>query len=913
MALAAEACPPRIAFAAAGNLVQASPVKTMHLVSRCVRRICPTSPAVGRGVLPHAVVWKACGYCFVPADEAPSPHAIHATDVMLFYLKSELGGGVEDASSDFFEDEFLSSILVKITGEFSGVLQSLGKYGTCKLPEWHTPASVRSAILSCVSLTLQQESSREVLRIPSDPKFYKKVLKLAALPQPQGPAPAATPLDPDTCCLLQILASLCSSASDGKEVSRLSDLLLPTFISALACCETPQAGEVTRACLAAILSLGFRCAAGKSILLNSRAELAPLLSHYRGGGGVCTEVQRGQVETLFEEFDVQHAKEEAQRLQHEAEEAERLRLQMEEEQRLAEEREKQRVADMEERERKEAAQRKLEAEVQAKMEAERRASEEIERKRREKEAEALRQAQREEKERQKKEDESRRVRDKERAEREKVMAQTRDTLTRLSSVGVPLAKARLAMRECQGHDIDVMLEWIVQTSGDEIVQEQVEQVASSSSAGQIQSIQITGTGTVRNIVKAPVAQPKPVNTRIAPPVEKVVMQAAEDDDDDDYEDFWVMEPDLTKNLQPIDLEVAAEGDACDTAENEQFFASAENEEDEENRQLVMNPHVQVDYRKRFEDRMDAYSKAHPLHADRKAMPPWHRELAYVLDLLDFTQNQRCHFSDMKFFLQKNLGVRGFNHLGYQNVRDYLHMAQSKGVIKLSSEAGKELVSLTRFGKRYHEKYWESSSSIKVRKPIEEAARLQRKELRKQHAAEARKRALDALLQMNAQDDEEEAVDVDELVIPDWALDADIEDEVEDARREMTPEEIERAKERAMEARIARLKRIIREMENKGKPVMKKKKPSKQPAQPAQPTISAAELAARNREGAELRQRQRREAEEANRKLQVEADRIKKRAEKKRQQEGQKFFTPGMKLAAWCIGIMLAFGCILYLG
>ena len=857
------------AAAACETLIAVSPTRTLHLIAAYVKRHTTFR-------IPPTVLAKCSAYFLLPAEEVPQMHAIHAVDILHSHIRSVQGTDVDAPTSTLF---------TKVTQSFDKVLSSLGKYGTCKLPTWHTAASVRGSILSSVAAVLLHPTQTG-LKVPSDPKFYKKLLSFAT-----------HTADPDTANVLSILQVLVT-ASDGKEVAKVADMLISHLITTLQALHADSSQGKT--CLDTILSLSAKGTSFRGIIMTHREVLSPILTE------VGSVEHKETIESLLKDFTVQAEKEELQRVQREAEEEERMRVEMEQQEADRIRREEERRIELEERKKKDEKQRKLEEEVRMKMEAEKKRREEVERKRREKEQEAIRAAQREENERRREEEESRKVREKEKQERDKIIAQTQETLTQLTSVGVNLTKAKLAMRECQGHDIDILIEWIVQTSDDATTAEQQLQMASSTA--RVESIQVSGSGAVKTVMKAAqTAQSSTAGTTIAPPISSFEMLET---DGDDYQDFWAIDVDLSKNLQPVELEEEDEVEACDAAENAQFFASNDNEEEEEQRHIAINPHMQEDYKKKFLERMEQHEKAHPKHNIRRQMPPWHARLAHALDVLDFEGNQRCHFSDVKMFIQKDLGIRGFHHLGFKNAREYLDNVQEKGVLKITSEGGKELVYLTRFGKRYHEKYWHASSSVKVRKPIEEAARAERRELRKSHSAAARRRALEALLQINAGDDGEE-VDPDELEIPDWVLDAEIEDETV-KKKEMTPEEIERAKERGEAARIQRLKRIIREMESKGKPVVKRQKP-KQTQQNVQPTISAAEVAKQNRVAAEQRVQLRRTAEKEARQREADAEKAKKRANQKRAKEAEVFFTPHRQLLAFCICVVLFFAVLTITG
>eukprot|EP00754_Rhynchopus_humris_P016769 Rhum_TRINITY_DN14529_c5_g1::Rhum_TRINITY_DN14529_c5_g1_i1::g.96823::m.96823 len=905
---------------AVDTLLAAAPAKMMPLFHRYYRWQEQQRSAAGAADPVHptaALLAKCCSYLLPSTEEVPQAHTIYAIDLLALWASLPASPSADTTTS--------SEVSARVAQRVAPVVTGLGKYGTCRLPEGFSPTGVRADVLRVVARALEAAGS-EAVSVPADPKFYKKLCGFLA-------APDGADVDPT----LRIVRALCAASKAGREASKVADAVLQPVIALWEGLEAAGVGGDDAASLGAlcfdvVADLSGRVAAGRATAMAHRAVLRPLLA-------ASAAASDARAAALLEAFAAEDVAEAAAREAAEAEAREAARVRQAEEEREAAAAEARRAEMAARQQEQEARQRALEEEVREKLEAERRAREAEERARREKEAELTRQAQREERARRQKEEAAGREREKLRVEAEKVVMEARDTVARLTAVGVPLARARMAIEECHGHDEDTLLEWVVQTRGDPEVEARLREIQAEKE--QLSTIQITGSGKVKRIERVPAAKPAGAKPRVAP---KAVMKVAGggeaegglveggDEDDDGYQDFWVTDVDLTKNLHATVEEATPESDdegcdvepegLCDDAGNETTFVLRQHEEDEEAAQERENPGFQEDFRLKFQSRMEKHEAAHPKSAARRAMPPWHRQLAYALDLLDMEANRPVHVSDAKFFLQKDLGIRGtHHHSGHASVRAYLESAAEAGVLRLSKRDGQDLVSLTRFGKRYHERYWDEATSVRLRKPVEDALRAERKENRKRQAAEARRRALDALLAMRVgggggggddeAEEEDEEIDPEEIEIPDWVLEEEMAaEEGLKGGGKPTPEEAERLREHAMEKRVARLEKMLKNMEAAGKPVVRRLRAGGRKAGAAAaaasgaPSLSAGEIAEKNREAAEERAAVRRREENEARQREAEATKAGKLAMQKRGKKPEVYWTPRRKFYAFCVAFTL---------
>ena len=750
----------------------------------------------------------------------------------------QLIAGVVKYFSFFRRDELgIESKVKKLIDKHQGIITGIGKYCTAKGMKSTVDDDVRSAVLSAIVYSVKL--------LPWDQKWYSldlKLLKKVIFIYEKHPV--CRPLIEELISLIAIAAS-----PTPKDSSKVSEYFMPLALNS---CD-----------IRLIILLG-QCKTGLTLLYD-----------HPDRGGIYRKLQESFVDRshsdLLDETTkvINNLLEEEKIRQAAAVEEQKKALANFDEQRRREEKEleavnRAREEDAEYHAKKQQIAEELFKEIQTKIEHQKSVVAKEENRKRTEGTQRVKAAQKEERKKRAIEVESRKLQEAERRSREYALMQEHKTLHELHSIGIPQYKARAAMLHNNNTtDCDMLIEWLVQY-GDEIVK--------NKSHPEVSGIRVTGTGAVQ-IISSPTIndkRPEPIAPMITPKEESSTAKTGDENSEDEYQDFWAVDVDVTKNIKLlVDEETQnyeiqqQEGDDDDhSSVSSESDSSSEPENDSENKKSNFHGNEKPqhsDFHRLFQLKFDALASSHPLVDTRKVFPTWHSQMAPILDLFDFNQNTRTRLSDIRYFSQQDLGFKWFSHIGngFVNIRTFLDWLQQKGLVAFKQNSKKDptavdFVVLTRFGIRYHKKYWDRTTSIAHRKPIEDERRSDIQKQREEQLASARKMALSALLKMKSDRD---APDPESFVLPDWFIEEEVQEQTD--RNRINQKDIHQLQVRAREKR---LRKLLRSQE-KSIPQQraKIKKPTAAPKAPKQPVLSAAETAAEQRRQAVERAEQRKQA------------------------------------------------------
>ncbi|KAJ9448598.1 hypothetical protein DIPPA_08339 [Diplonema papillatum] len=923
---ALECPPPAARWGVVDRLAAAAPAGVVSLVSSLVSAGSLPLPGADAEcpsrLLAHAVALVFPDGCLPKQMSAPWAHALHLAHS---FLQSD-ATRVPAARDEAFDP---------VAERYQAVLGSLPALLSAKpkaFPGGLTPAGVKTSVLLILAEAVAARGPAPAVMVqtiePTDAPAKKSVLDFP--PDSTKPAPLAADPAPDLKFFKKLAAQLhpASPQADAYAVGLLAVALCApagvpgkaadTMASALTdyLSGTPAAGD-KRTELGVLGSIVALCLGSRnaflSFLNHPRTE-AVLVPKLRGlcvfgtGGGEREGLPSEGFSTFLERFDEEKRVERELREKKEEDMRQKQWEEMKKRELEEEEARKKREVEEEKVKVKEREQAKLEAEIKAKLEKERLAIEKEEKRKKDLEREQIRLARQEEKAKDAQEEAARKEKDRARAEREKALSIETTALKELIDAGIPIGAARSAMSVCRTQDVDIVLEYFLQHDLNPPSSSILRSDQPAGQSDQAQTLTISGSGVVK-VQQQPSAHaahpsqsaPDITNTILATSVQPMSSRAKDpeveldEDEDEEYQPFWSYNVDLSKNISDL-LDPDQQADEVDSDDDPLDPATA------------LHARAATGYKQQFESRLEALEAKHPKRTLRRAMPPWHRKLVSLLDLLDYDHNTILKFFDVKYFLRKDLGIKGWTHLGFPNPRGFVAEAARLRLVKMKGAPGYEYVVLTKLGKRYHEKYWDPCTSVKVRKPAEEKVLEERRVVRKKEQAEARKSALRALLKMrerekgDGEDDDTDDEDNDDgqaSNLPDWWVEEEDEEDEAPSRRALTEEEIEAKNVQRLQRQEARLQKLMRLEEQrltqkKEKRLMRKRGPVV-PAAPKVPALTPAENAAKERAQAQERLQKKREAEEQARAKQQQAEQASKRAERRRNQVSEPWLTPDRQI------------------
>eukprot|EP01060_Flectonema_neradi_P001444 TRINITY_DN10867_c1_g1_i6.p1 TRINITY_DN10867_c1_g1~~TRINITY_DN10867_c1_g1_i6.p1 ORF type:complete len:1558 (+),score=390.10 TRINITY_DN10867_c1_g1_i6:42-4715(+) len=748
---------------------------------------------------------------------------------------------------NFFRREELGieSKIRKLVDKHPGIITGIGKFSTAKGMKSTSADDVRHSVLSAIIYSIKL-LPWGVGWYCLDQKLLKKLLFI------HEKHPVCRPLVEE---FISLLAT--SSSQTPKDISKVSEYFMPLALSI---------GD-----LRLIILMG-QCKIGLNILYDND-EKGDVYRRLQA-----SFVDRSQPDLLDETTKLindlleEQKTRQASAVEEQKRALARLDAQLHQEEEELAAVKKAREAEALYHEKKQQEAEELFNEIQKKIELQNAAVEKEENRKRSEGTQRVRAAQREERKKRTIEMESRKLQEAERRSREYSLMQEHKTLHELHSIGIPQFKARAAMLHNNNTtDCDMLIEWLVQY-GDEIVN-------NKSHPSGVAGVRVTGTGAVQ-VIKQPETN-STTSKNVIPKVNVMEVPKTEmkpciednnnnnnDDDDDDYQDFWAVDVDVTKNVKLIaneetqNYETNQPNDDDDDDDDDTSDSDSTETDEKPAGNIHGNEHSQhSDYRRLFQLKFDNLASSHPLAESRKKFPTWHAQMAPILDLFDFNQNTRTRLSDVRYFSQQDLGFKWFNHIGsgFGNLRSYLEWLQKKGLVAFKQNSKKDpcavdFIVLTRFGMRYHKQYWDRSTSVVHRKPIEDERRETIRKQREEELAAARKMALSALLKMKAERDAKELPDPESFVLPDWFIEEEVQEQTDKNR--LNQKEIEQLQARAREKR---LKRLLRTHTKPAPPRPKAKKAAAVKPQKQQPAQSQAEIAAEQRRQAAERAEQRKQA------------------------------------------------------